>query len=255
MKQEKEQDLLCKRLRELSENAYYRGFCTYSDFLNLNEQNLFFGNYKEIVRSEYKLWGGYNDAERRVICFYEDDSSTNMYWPIVCLKIMPAHAKFSDKLTHRDYLGAVLNLGIDRCKIGDILVMEHAGYVFCRQEISDFILDNLTRIKHTTIFVSIVKEEEIHNFKPSLEEITGTVSSVRLDSVLSVAFHTSRSSLTGLIAGGKVFVNGRMIQSNSYTLKEDDVVSVRGMGKFIFKKISGQTKKSRYKVILLKYVS
>lgn len=254
MKQEKEQELLCKRLAELSKNAYYRGFCTYSDFLNLDELNLFFNNCKEIVRSQYRLWGGYEDAERRVICFYEDDSSTNMYWPITCLKITPANARFSDKLTHRDYLGAILNLGIERCKIGDILVMKNAGYVFCRQEISDFIVENLIRIKHTTISVSAAEYMKLRDFKPALEEISGTVSSVRLDSILSVAFHTSRSSLTGLIAGGKVFVNSRLIQSNSYVPKEGDVISVRGMGKFIFKETSGQTKKNRYKVILSKYI-
>lgn len=253
MNQEKEQELLCKRLAELSNNAYYRGFCTYSDFLNLDEQNLFFNNLKEIVQSKYTLWGGYEDAERRVICFYEDDSSTNMF-PIMCLKILPLNQKFSDKLSHRDYLGAVLNLGIDRCKIGDILVMEDKGYLFCRQEISDYVIDNLTRIKHTSITVTLVEEEEFHDFKPELEEIHGTVSSVRLDSILSVAFHTSRSSLTGLIAGGKVYVNSRLTESNSYSLKEGDVVSVRGMGKFIFQEAGGQTKKNRYKVTLLKYV-
>ena len=254
MKQEKEQELLCKRLAELSGNAFYRGFCTYSDFLNLDELNLFFYNQKEIVRSKYMLWGGYEDAERRVICFYEDDSSTNMYWPVTCLKIMPLNAKFSDKLSHRDYLGAILNLGIERCKIGDILVMEQAGFVFCRQEISGFIMENLNRIKHTSIAITLAEDTEIKDFKPVLEEINGTVSSIRLDSILSVAFRTSRSSLTGLITGGKVFVNSRLIQSSSYTLKDGDVVSVRGMGKFIFKETTGQTKKDRYKVTLLKYV-
>ncbi len=251
---EKEQQLLYKRLKELSENAYYRGFCTYSDFLNLDEQNLFFNNCKEIVHSQYKIWGGYENAERRVICFYEDDSFSHIYCPVVCLKIVPSNVKFSDKLTHRDYLGAILNLGIDRCKIGDILIIEQAGYVFCRQEISNFIIEQLVRIKHTTVSVFVANEDEVCTIKPVFEEIVGTVSSIRLDAILSVAFHTSRSSLTGLIAGGKVFVNSRLVQSNSYVLKEDDIVSVRGMGKFIFKETNGQTKKNRYKVVLLKYV-
>ena len=79
-----------------------------------------------------------------------------------------------------------------------------------------------------------------------MEEIHGTVSSIRLDSVLSVAFHTSRSSLTGLIAGGKVYVNSKLTESNSYTLKEGDVVSVRGMGKFIFKEEFGDHKHETY---------
>lgn len=254
MKQEKEQELLCRRLSELSAQAYYRGFCTYSDFLNLDELNLFYNNCKEIVKSGYTLWGGYKDAERRVICFYEDDSSTNVDWPVCCLKILPVNKKFSDKLNHRDYLGAILNLGIERCKIGDILVMENAGYVFCRQEIGNFIQENLTRIRHTTITVAAADEMEVGDFKPAMEEISGTVSSVRLDSVLSVAFHTSRSSLTGLIAGGKVFVNSRLVSSNSYSLKDGDVVSVRGMGKFIFKGIISQTQKERYKINLLKYI-
>ncbi len=227
--------------------------CAYSDFLNLDEQNLFFNNYKEIVHSKYTFWGGYNDAERRVVCFFEDDSSTNMF-PLVVLKIVPVNQKFSDKLSHRDYLGAILNLGIERCKIGDILVMEDKGYVFCKQEIGNYVKDNLTRIKHTSINVIMVEDAEINDFKPALEEIHGTVSSVRLDSILSVAFNTSRSSLTGLIAGGKVYVNSRLIESNSYSLKEGDVVSVRGMGKFIFKEAGDQTRKNRYKVTLLKYV-
>ncbi len=251
---EKEQELLCKRLKELSENAYYRGFCTYSDFLNLDEQNLFLNNCKEIVHSKYNIWGGYENAERRVICFYEDDSFSHICCPIVCLKIVPSHVKFSDKLTHRDYLGAILNLGINRCKIGDILVLEQAGYVFCKQEISTFLIEQLVRIKHTNVSVLVAKEDEVYDIKPVFEEIIGTVSSTRLDSILSVAFHSSRSSLTGLIAGGKVFVNSRLVLTNSYILKESDVVSVRGMGKFIFKTTNGQTKKNRYKVVLLKYV-
>ena len=254
LKKEKEQELLCKRLNELSKNAYYRSFCMYSDFLNLDEQNLFFSHYKEILQSQYNIWGGYENAERRVICFYDDNSFSHVYWPIVCLKIVPANIKFSDKLTHRDYLGAILNLGIERCKIGDILVLEQAGYVFCKEEMSEFIIEQLVRIKHTNVSVFIAKEEDICEIKSSFEEIVGTVSSLRLDAILSVAFHTSRSSLTNLIAGGKVFVNSRLILSNSYILKEEDIVSVRGMGKFIFKETNGQTKKNRYKVVLLKYV-
>jgi RNA-binding protein YlmH len=93
------------------------------------------------------------------------------------------------------------------------------------------------------------------DYKPKFQEIVGTVSSVRLDSILSVAFHTSRSSLTGLIEGGKVFVGGKVILSNSYTLKENDVVSVRGLGKFIYVGTSYQTKKGRYSVKILLYTA
>lgn len=253
MNQEKEEIILIKHLRDISHISYQRGYCTYSDFLNLNEINLFLQHQKDIVTSQYKLWGGYENAERRVICFYEDDSSNTMFFPITCLSVQNANMKFGENLTHRDYLGAILNLGIERKKIGDILVKEREAYVYCQSEISNFICDNLKRIKHTTVIVTKSKEiDEV--IKPSYKTIIGTVSSLRLDSILSVAFRASRSSLTGLIEGKKVFVNGRLVESNSFILKEEDVVSVRGMGKFIFQEAIEQTRKKRYKISILKYV-
>lgn len=253
MNQEKEEMLLLKRLKELSHICYQRSYCTYSDFLNLNEINLFLQQQKEILCSQYKLWGGYENAERRVICFYEDDSSNTMYFPISCLLIKNINKKFSDDLTHRDYLGAILNLGIERKKVGDIIVKKQEAYIYCHKEISNFIIENLKRIKHTSVTVSEVNEID-ETVKPSFVEITGTVSSLRLDSILSVAFRTSRNSLTGLIAGKKVFVNGRLVETNSFVLKEEDVVSVRGMGKFVFQETKEQTRKKRYKITILKYV-
>lgn len=253
MNQEKDDQLFCKRMKELSHLAFLRNRCTYSGFLNLNELNLFYNNIRDIQCTPFEIWGGYKEAERRVICFHDDDSFTNVEFPISCILLVPAHVKFSGILNHRDYLGAVLHLGIDRSKIGDILVQENKAYLFCNKEIAPFICENLTKIKHTNIKASCVSLEELH-VKPVLEPIYGTVSSVRLDAVLSTAFKTSRSSMTDLIAGGKVFVNSRIIQSNSTVLKEGDVVSVRGHGKFILEEILDQTRKNRYRIVIQKYV-
>lgn len=90
--------------------------------------------------------------------------------------------------------------------------------------------------------------------KPRLEEIRGSVASCRLDSVLAVAFQGSRSKLAGLIEGKKVFVNSRLAESASYMLKQEDVVSVRGYGKFIYKEVVGTTKKGREYVSIMKYI-
>jgi RNA-binding protein YlmH len=146
-----------------------------------------------------------------------------------------------------------MNLGIERSKIGDILVKEKEGYVFCEQMISAFILDNLDKVKHTSIRCETAKEEAL-DIKPNFEEIKGTVSSARLDSIIALAFHSSRNSILGVINSGKVYVDGRLIESNSYVLKENQTVSVRGFGKFIYKGLENQNKKGRYYVILLKYV-
>lgn len=253
MNQEKEEMMLLKHLKDLSHIGYQRSYCTYSDFLNLNEINLFLQHQQDIIFSQYKLWGGYENAERRVICFYEDDSSNTMYFPISCLLIQSVNKKFSDNLNHRDYLGAILNLGIERKKIGDIIVKEQEAYIYCHKEISNFIIESLKRIKHTSVTVSEVEEID-EAVKPNFVEIVGTVSSLRLDSILSVAFRTSRNSLTGFIEGKKVFVNGRLVESNSFLLKKEDVVSVRGMGKFVFQGTKEQTRKKRYKITILKYV-
>lgn len=239
----------------MANTAYSRGICLYSDFLNLNEQNLFLSLKHELPRIEYFTYGGFNDAERKILCFCGNDSVTkqeNIDFPISCIKVVPLNQKFSDSFNHRDFLGAVLNLGIDRSKVGDILIHENEGFLFAGSGISEFIVDQLTRVKHTMVSSTIIEPQDF-DYKPKFQEIVGTVSSVRLDSILSVAFHSSRSSLTGLIEGGKVLVGGKVILSNSYFLKENDVVSVRGLGKFIYTGTSYQTKKGRYSVKLLLY--
>lgn len=248
----KEDELLKKRFTELANTAYRRGICTYSDFLGLNETHLLISNLKETSFINHALWGGYEEAERRVVCFYEDDSFPNIDYPVSCLLISPLNERFSDRLTHRDYLGAVLNLGIDRSKIGDIVVGETYAYLFCHRDIKEFLCSELTRVKHTSV---VLKETAASEISGRLEkkEVVGTVSSVRLDSLLSVAFHSSRSSLCGLIGGGKVFVNGKMITANSFVPQKGDIISVRGMGRFQYADGGSQTKKNKYRVVLLVY--
>lgn len=137
--------------------------------------------------------------------------------------------------------------------IGDILVREKEGYVFCETSISNFIIDNLDKVKHTNVKLSMVHGNEL-DIKPNFKEIRGTVPSERLDAIIALAFNTSRSSITSLITGGKVYIDGKLVLHNSYNLKENETISVRGHGKFIYKGLENQTKKGRYYVTLLKYI-
>lgn len=255
MNMNKEEQILRRHLQDLANTSYYKGICVFSDFLNLNEQSIFLSMKNELPPIGYFFYGGYSDAERKIICFCGDERISNqddITFPITCIQMKPRNKKFSDALTHRDFLGAVLNLGIDRSKIGDILIEENEGYLFCISSISDYITDQLIKVKHTMIDASVMDQKDFH-YEPKLKEVVGTVSSVRLDSILSVAFKSSRSSLSGLIAGGKVFVNSKEVLSNSYILKENDIVSVRGYGKFKYVGTSHQTKKGRYSVKVLLY--
>ncbi len=253
---DKEEQILRKRFSDLANSADRREAVLYSDFLNLNEQNIFHHSKTELPRIKYFAYGGYVDAERKILCFYGKEDSveeSDLEYPITCIKVEPINQKFSDDLNHRDFLGAVINLGLDRTKIGDILILENEGYLMVHNNIAEYIMDSLFKVKHTNVSCTIVDYKHLQ-YQPKTKEINGTVSSMRLDAVLAVAFKSSRSSLTGLIEGGKVSVDGKIILSNSYNLKEHDVVSVRGFGKFKFMGSSYQTKKGRYSVKVLLYV-
>ena len=250
---QKEELMLQKRLLELSKTAYQRGIVTYSDFLNLNELNILHTIPKNELFSQFETFGGYSDAERQMVSFLPDAFYYSNNYPITILKIEPLQKKFSEDLSHRDYLGAILNLGIERCKIGDILIMEKCAYLFVHKTMADFVMQDLTRIKHTCVKISLVEEQEFY-YTPDLQEIKGSVASVRLDSLLSLVFPASRSKLVTLIEAGKVFVNGKLITTNSYHLKEGEIVSVRGMGRFKYNETLSQTKKGRYYVSVSKYI-
>ena len=252
MKAMEKEDLFEKRMMELGKKAYYRGILTFSDFLDLNQQNILHSLTFSDTGIKVKMFGGYESAERQMAAFVPDALSYEQDYPIYCIKIEPLSRKFSDDLTHRDYLGAILNLGIDRSKIGDVLTDQNCGYVFCHDSMADFLSEELSRIRHTSVRARKLSLEEPLP-SPKREPVSGTVASPRLVSIIALAFGNSRSSIIGLIEGGKVFVNGKSILSNGYGIKEGDIVSVRGKGKFQFGSVTNKTKKNRYHVILYRY--
>lgn len=250
---QKEELMLQKRLIELSRLSYQRGIVTFSDFLNLNELNILHTIPKHELDSAYVTFGGYDHSERQMVAFLPDALCYEYEYPISVIKISPLQKKFSDTLSHRDYLGAILNLGIERCKMGDILVEEHSAILFIHQSLENFITGELTRIKHTSVIATIEDIQSFH-YRPKTKEIKGSVSSLRLDGLLALAFSSSRSKLVAFIEGGKVYVNGKLITSNGYQVKENDIVSVRGLGRFRYLETMSKTKKGRYYVTLELFV-
>lgn len=249
----KEELMLQKRLIELSKLSYQRGIVTYSDFLNLNELNILHTMPKNELYTNYEVFGGYDFSERQMVAFLPDALCYDYFYPISVLKISPLQKKFAESLSHRDYLGAILNLGIERSKIGDILVQESSAVLFIHQSLETFVQEELSRVRHTSV---TVEPEPLHNFSytPKVEEKKGTVSSLRLDSLMALAFSSSRTKLVSYIENGKVFVNGKLITSNGYQIREEDIISVRGLGKFQYKQTLSQTKKGRYFVTVHLYV-
>lgn len=229
-----------KRFNELYDRAYERYCKVFSEFLNIEEQSILKGTHLPCV-----TFGGYDMAQRVVAGFGE--GLENDDFPIVCLYISPAAKKFADKLTHRDYLGALMNLGIKREMLGDIVIDNNSGYLFCLEQIKNYIIDNLSRVKHTAVSV-----KETASLPDCIccepEDTEYIVSSLRLDVLISAVFKLSRKESARLFEAGKVFVNSRQIVNTSYILKENDVISVRGFGRFIFTSTLRATKKDRLAV-------
>lgn len=249
----KDEELLKKRLIELSRIAYDKNIVCFSDFLNLNEQNILHMIPINSLNSKYEIYGGYELAERQMVAFIPDALCYDYKYPIAMLKIAPINRRFAEELTHRDYLGALLNLGIERTKVGDIVVEENCAYVFIHSTLAEFVTENLTRIKHTTISVRVQEPKDI-NYTPKFEEKKGTVSSLRLDSILSVGFPLSRSKIVPLIEGGLVFIDGKLVTNNGHPVKEGNIISVRKLGRIRFDKALGTTKKGRIHIQISKYI-
>ena len=247
---EKEVHLLERRLIDLSRVAYQRDIITFTDFLNLNEQNILHTLPKDSLYTGYILFGGYASAERQMAAFIPEALSLRygkknllpeeLGYPFQAVEICPRNIRFAEDLTHRDFLGAILNLGIERSRTGDILLAE-------------LVSRELSNVRHTPVKCRLTELEGVE-YVPRTEAVRGTVSSVRLDSLLPLAFSSSRSRLSGLIEGAKVFVNGKLITSNGYQVKETDLISVRGMGKFRYIGTGGKTKKNRLSVEIERYI-
>lgn len=248
----RDETLLSKRFIDLSRQAQQKDIVLFSDFLNLNEQNIFKNSISELYCG-FEMSGGFENSERQMIAFLPDAFCYTWDYPISCLKITPLNRKFADELTHRDVLGSLMNLGIERSMLGDILVEDNVIYVFCQEKIADYIQEELTRIKHTSVQLEKTAASEVH-IVPKTEALEGIITSNRLDSVIACICKISRSQANEWIRGGKVFVNSREILNTSYECKAGEVISVRSVGRFLFQGASGETRKGRLKIQYEKYI-
>lgn len=240
-------DFIQKRFEELSSRAALRYYTTFSDFLNMEEQSELLALRLE---TPFKLFGGYDGAERCVAAFGDDCESA--VFPISYIKIEPAAKKFADKLTHRDFLGSLMGLGIKRETLGDIIVKDNTGYLMCLNSVADYIVSNLSKVKHTGVKCSAVSHlpQGVQSEPAEQQEI---VASLRIDVLTAAVYNLSRSAVKELFTERKIFVNSALCENFSLIPKEGDIISVRGKGRFKFTEILGKTKKGRLVVSLSVY--
>ena len=196
--------------------------------------------------------GGYAGAERqRAMLRHADFAGTPDGFGIACVEAA-WNGQFA-RLSHRDVLGAVMGLGIERERIGDILPGPDAAKILCDAKITDFILDNLTMIGAVTVKVALGDMAEIAPRAERTKEIRATVASLRLDSIVAAGFGISRSRAADDIAADKVKLNWQSAANASKTIRQGDVLSMRGRGRVEVTEVRGQTKKGRTVVVLNRF--
>lgn len=243
--------ILVSRIIDVLSAVEEKNIVRNSQFLNGHEINL----AKKVALEfnvAYDFYGGYNDAERRMIVAYPDYLCPQD--EDIPIKVILAKTKSKSRLSHRDYMGAVLNLGIKREKIGDIVVCDDCGYIFCTEDIADYIVSQIEKIGNSGVVLSVCDFNNITVPPKKFKEISDSVSSIRLDALVSVGAGISRADALLLIQRGCVSVNWEIKEKPDFKPCEGDMLSVHGFGRILFYKIGGTSKKGRIFVTLRRFI-
>ena len=247
---EEDRLLLC-HIVEMAQNAQEKYVNRFTFFLDERQQELF----KQVLASEkldnYTLWGGYETAERKIIGFFPSESgSDNSSFPIRSVNFT---YRKTDKLSHRDFLGALMSLQIERYCVGDIIVGEGSTNVLVTDKISDRVVYEISKIGRVGVKSQYAFDQSVVP-NVQMSELDGTVASLRADCIVSFALRISREKAASLIRQLGISVNHMISYKADTILNESDVFSVKGHGKFVLKSINGVSKKERIHVTLCKFI-
>ncbi len=274
-------DELASHIRDLADRCYNRGITVFSSFLSLAEQSEILAMEREFSFVRMTWFGGMEGCERKMLMFSRDgrfetdeeqelprkeryayeepdeaqsrpQNGAGSVFPICCLIAKPLMAKFADSLCHRDFLGALMNLGINREVLGDIVVKDKEAYIFCNEKMAGYICENFIKVKHTNIRCEIAGECP-ESAKPVLNEEIHIIASNRCDAIIAKIFNLSRSRSSELFRTKSIFIDGRQCENSSAELKEGAAISVRGYGKFVFDGITEETRKGRIRIRIRRY--
>ena len=226
----------------------------FTDFLDPYQLKLVEKALTGVNDINYTINGGCSGAERVIAIFgpnFMSDEELQSVQPFSVISIKPVSR---ENLTHRDYLGALMGLGIKREKIGDIIARADSCDVIVIEEIADYIKYNLWKVGNARVDVEIKDLSQVRTHQPKVKEINATVASLRLDVVASPGFGMSRSKMTEFIKAGKVSLNWEATDNATKQVKAGDNISMRGRGRVVVESIGGTTKKGRISIALKKYI-
>jgi RNA-binding protein YlmH len=205
-------------------------------------------NFRDI---KYITWGGYPEAERTRLLIFP--SLLQARPEEVPLSFAEADTGPTAELTHRDYLGAALGLGLRREKLGDIIITERGTAQFIiSPDIAPYLFANLLQVGNYPARIREITASDLQPAVSRSREIRATVASLRLDAVASAGFGVSRSKLVPAIRTGHLKLNWQSVHSASAAVKEGDIISLAGRGRVELASVLGQSKKGRIQVLLKK---
>jgi len=223
-----------------------------TDFLDPRQAQILLSLANRSGDVAVRLDGGYSDAERRraiIAPDYRDIESEALD-----LSVLEVRLPAKTELDHGDFLGALLGLGVKRDRIGDIHVHESFAHIVVLDEIAQFLNVHLRQVHRDHVLTEILPIDQLKPARQQLEELNITVASMRLDGITSDVYRLSRTKIVDPIRAGRCKVNWRTIEDPSAVLREGDVVSFKGFGRFKVIEVDGVTKKGRTRVKVGKYV-
>lgn len=259
--QNEEERLFVSKILDKINQTKTRNQITNTDFLSMYEQKLSRKILESQKEENYIFYLPEENLEKAMLIIYPDkceDIFINNrfdYSKLVSLIRITLPNELKGKYEHKDYLSGIMKLGIRREKVGDILVFEEGADVVCTREISNYILNNLQQL--TRFSKAKIEELNINNIrKPEIkkEEKRITVSSIRIDNIVSELANCSRVEATKIIEEQRVMLNYERETRNSKIINEKDVIVIRGKGKFEIKEILGETKKGKIALVIEHYI-
>lgn len=256
----KQEDKIClSQVLDKIEFSKTREKIEYTDFLDMYQVSLVENFLRKINIKTYQLYGGYEEAERKVLFVYPEKYDDKMleknYDKILKIVRVTLPEEEKGQYSHRNYLGGIVKLGLKREKVGDIIVQEQGADIITLEEFSGILkqeLPSLTRFENSKINV-----EEIQNLQKrevKVEQVKIIVPSLRLDNFVSDLARTSRSKAVQIMEQERVFVNGQNEKKASKQVKLGDIITIRGKGRFVIKEFNGTTRSGRTVVVVEKYV-
>lgn len=224
----------------------------FSVFLDESQQQLIRENIGEPSGYISGFFGGYPGAQRKVFGVFPEwvpYSETDF-----TIKVLKFIKNFGEPLTHRDYLGTILSLGIDRAKTGDILVDGDIAYVFVTEDIADFIRGQVTKVANRGVKIEVADCGGILVPEQKFQAISVVTASLRVDAVVAAMLRLSRNLSAKLILAGRVSINHKVSTDTAKQLSEGDILSVKGYGRYILAQVGGKTRSERLHVTIKKYI-